>query len=130
MLKQFRKTNACEQATELSIRMASFSFLVTPSGSKNNAKRFVDVCLFPTLRTGKGEATFNEWRERAEFTPRKKVGNFHVSQQLLSMIVDKLNRRAACIIEGRSIGADELKSTLGWPNVQARKKLSQMRFSP
>ena len=27
--------------------------------------------------------------------------------------LDKLNRRAACIIEGRSIGAEELKSTLG-----------------
>ena len=44
--------------------------------------------------------------------------------------VDKLNRRAACIIEGRSIGTEELKSTLGWPNLQARKKLSQMPFSP
>ena len=30
--------------------------------------------------------------------------------------LDKLNRRAACIIEGRSIGAEELKSTLGWPS--------------
>ena len=29
--------------------------------------------------------------------------------------LDKLNRRAACIIGGRSIGAEELKSTLGWP---------------
>ena len=35
--------------------------------------------------------------------------------------LDKLNRRAACIIEGRSIGAGELKSTLGWPNLQARR---------
>ena len=35
--------------------------------------------------------------------------------------LDKLNRRAACIIEGRSIGAEELKSTLGWPNLQARR---------
>ena len=33
----------------------------------------------------------------------------------------KLNRRAACIIEGRSIGAVELKSTLGWPSLQARR---------
>ena len=32
--------------------------------------------------------------------------------------LDKLNRRAACIIGGRSIGADELKSTLGWPGLQ------------
>ena len=43
--------------------------------------------------------------------------------------LDKLNRRAACIIEGRSVGAEELKSTLGWPNLQAQK-LSQMPFSP
>ena len=35
--------------------------------------------------------------------------------------LDKLNRRAACIIEGRSIGAEELKSILGWPSLQARK---------
>ena len=35
--------------------------------------------------------------------------------------LDKLNRRAACIIEGRSIGAEELKSTLGWPSLQARR---------
>ena len=35
--------------------------------------------------------------------------------------LDKLNRRAACIIEGRSIGAEELQSTLGWPSLQARR---------
>ena len=35
--------------------------------------------------------------------------------------LDKLNRRAACIIDGRSVGAEELKSTLGWPNLQARR---------
>ena len=35
--------------------------------------------------------------------------------------LDKLNGRAACIIEGRSVGAEELKSTLGWPNLQARR---------
>ena len=35
--------------------------------------------------------------------------------------LDKLNRRAACIIEGRSIGAEELKPTLGWPSLQARR---------
>ena len=34
--------------------------------------------------------------------------------------LDKLNRRAACIIEGRYIGAEELKSTLGWSSLQAR----------
>ena len=35
--------------------------------------------------------------------------------------LDKLNRRAACIIEGRGIGAEELKSTLGWSNLKARR---------
>ena len=35
--------------------------------------------------------------------------------------LDKLNRRAACIIEGRSVGAEELKSTLGWSSLQARR---------
>ena len=35
--------------------------------------------------------------------------------------LDKLNRLAACIIEGRSIGAGELKLTLGWPSQQARR---------
>ena len=35
--------------------------------------------------------------------------------------LDKLNRRAACILKGRSVGAEELKSTLGWPNLQARR---------
>ena len=35
--------------------------------------------------------------------------------------LDKLNRRAACIIEGRSIGAEELKSTRGWPSLQTRR---------
>ena len=35
--------------------------------------------------------------------------------------VDKLNRRAACIIKGLSIGVEELKSTFGWPSRQARR---------
>ena len=35
--------------------------------------------------------------------------------------LDKLNRRAACIIEGRSIEAEELKPTLGLPSLQARR---------
>ena len=35
--------------------------------------------------------------------------------------VDKLNRRAACFIKGRSVGVEELKSTLGWPSLQARR---------
>ena len=35
--------------------------------------------------------------------------------------LDKLNRHAACIIEGPSIGAEELKSALGWHSLQARR---------
>ena len=36
--------------------------------------------------------------------------------------LDKLNRRAAaCIIGGRSVGADELKPTLSLPSLQARR---------
>ena len=33
--------------------------------------------------------------------------------------LDKLKRRAACIIDGRSIRADELRSTISWPSLQA-----------
>ena len=36
--------------------------------------------------------------------------------------LDKLNKHTACIIEGRGIGAEELKSTLGWSSVKARRK--------
>ena len=43
--------------------------------------------------------------------------------------LDKLNRLATCIIEGRSIGAEELKLTLGWPSTSTQK-FSQMRLSP
>ena len=35
--------------------------------------------------------------------------------------LDKLNRRATSIIEGRSIAAEELKSILGWSGLQARR---------
>ena len=35
--------------------------------------------------------------------------------------LDKLNRRATCIIKDRSIRADEVKTTLGWPSPQARR---------
>ena len=34
-------------------------------------------------------------------------------------LLHELNRCATCIIEGQSIGAEELKSTLGWPSLQA-----------
>ena len=35
--------------------------------------------------------------------------------------LDTLNRRAACIIEGGSIGADELRATIGSPSLRARR---------
>ena len=35
--------------------------------------------------------------------------------------LDKLNRRAVCIIKGRSIGADKLHTVFSWPNLQARR---------
>ena len=54
-----------------------------PPKKKNNAaKRFVDVYLFPTVKKGEGEATFHEGREEGKYD-----GNFHMSQQLLSVIV-------------------------------------------
>ena len=36
--------------------------------------------------------------------------------------LDKLNRRAACIIEGHAVGFDELFIVFGWPHLQARRK--------
>ena len=42
--------------------------------------------MFPTLQKGEGEATFHEGREE-NLHLGKKVGNFHVSQELLSIIV-------------------------------------------
>ena len=64
-----------------------FSSVVTPlpPPPNNVAKRFLDVYLFPTLKKGEGEATFHEGREE-NLHLGKKVGNFYVSQQLLSMI--------------------------------------------
>ena len=35
--------------------------------------------------------------------------------------LDKLNRRAACIIEGRSVGSDELLTVFSWSNLQAHR---------
>ena len=47
------------------------------------------------------------------------VRKFSKSCQIL--LQKLINRRASCIIEGRSVGDEELKSTLGWPNLQARR---------
>ena len=44
--------------------------------------------------------------------------------------LDKLNRLAACIIEGRSIGAEELKINTWLAQPASTQKLSQMRLSP
>ena len=35
--------------------------------------------------------------------------------------LNKLNRRAACTIEGRSVGIDELHTVFSWPNLHARQ---------
>jgi len=40
-----------------------FSSIVNTLPPNNVAKRFVDVCLFPTLNKGEGETTFHERRE-------------------------------------------------------------------
>ena len=42
--------------------------------------------------------------------------------------LDKPNRRAASIIEGRSVRVEELKSTLGWPNLQVRRNYLKCFF--
>lgn len=45
--------------------------------------------------------------------------------------LDKLNRRAASNIEGLIVGADILKSTLGWPSeLTSTQKLSKRLYSP
>ena len=41
--------------------------------------------------------------------------------------LDELNRRAACIIEGRAVKSDELSTIFGWPHLQAKTKY-QGRF--
>ena len=43
--------------------------------------------------------------------------------------LDKLNRRAAYITEGRSVGADELKSTLSWPSATSAQGISKVHLS-
>lgn len=69
----------------------SFSSVVTSLPPKRNvAKCFVDVDWFPTLKKGEGVATFHESPERAEFTPRKRVGNRYVSQQLFMIVASQL----------------------------------------
>ena len=36
--------------------------------------------------------------------------------------LDKLSRHATCIIEGQTVGADDLKSMLSWPSLQAHRQ--------
>ena len=57
-------------------------------------KCFVDVYLFPTLKKGKGEATFHEGREENLHQGKSKVGNFpHMSNTPeLSRVVFTLGR--------------------------------------
>ena len=37
--------------------------------------------------------------------------------------LEKLNRRAACIIEGRAVKSDENSTIFGWPHLQARRNV-------
>ena len=37
--------------------------------------------------------------------------------------LDKLNQRAACIIEDRAVKSDELSTVFGWPHLQAHRNL-------
>ena len=64
----------------------SFSSVVTPSPPNNVAKRFLDVFYFQHWKWRKGKLPFTEGREDYLHLG-KKVGNFQVSQRLLSMIV-------------------------------------------
>ena len=78
VLRQFTKINAFELTTEHCIWMkTSFSSVVTtsspPTMFENASWMF---SCFHQLK-----------KNRAEFTPRKKVSNFHASRQRLSMIV-------------------------------------------
>ena len=87
-MRQFTKTNAFELTMVFRIWMKTpFSSEVTlfptptppPPTMLQNAS--LDVYLFPTLKKGEGEATFHEGRKE-NLHLGKKVGNFHVSQQL------------------------------------------------
>ena len=88
VLRHFRETDAFE----LTIVFDTFficSHHPPPAPPSNVAKHLFDVYLCPTLKKGEGEANFYEGRGENLHLGIKKHGNFHVSQQLLSMIVDK-----------------------------------------
>ena len=62
----------------------SFS-VITPSSSKQCCKTLRGCSFVSNIENGERGGYLSQ-REGAEVTPRKKVGNFHVSQQLLSTI--------------------------------------------
>ena len=65
VLRQLRKSNAFEQRTEFCTGMKTFfSSVITPAPPNNVTKHFVNVHLFPKLKTGKGEAIFPEGIEQ------------------------------------------------------------------
>ena len=64
----------------------SFSSVVTPSPQTMLQNASWMLKYVSNIEKGERISLLSR-RERAEFTPRKKIGNFHVSQQLLSMIV-------------------------------------------
>ena len=62
----------------------SFSSVVTPS-PKQCCKTLRGCLVVSNIEEGERRGYLSRG-ERAEFTPKKKVGYFRVSQQLLSMI--------------------------------------------
>jgi len=96
VLRQFTLTNAFELTVEFCIWIKTpFSSVVTPPSPKQCCKNAtLNVYLFPTLKKEGGEATFASWGEGGEFIQRKNIGNFHVSHQLLSMIVATTHKKS------------------------------------
>ena len=92
VLRQFRKSNAFEQRTEFCTGMKTFfSSVITPTPTKQCCKTLRKCLFVSNIENGERGGYFSR-RNRAEFSPRKKGGNFNVSQQLLSMIAGLQHR--------------------------------------
>ena len=86
VLRKFTKTNAFELTIEFRIwTKTSLSSVVTPYHPNNLQKAPLGCFVVSNIEKGESGG-FLSRGERAEFTPRKEVGNFHVSRQLLSMM--------------------------------------------
>ena len=79
--KRFQTNNGI-----LCLNENTFFICSQPLSPNNVAKCFVDVYFFSNIEKGRRGGYLSQG-EGGEFTPSKKVGNFHVSQQLLSMII-------------------------------------------